>query len=292
VANFVYGDSCVSGDDKYVIAQFRQDTPMEWVAELRAFLVKDELKYKFFQPERHRVMANRRLWQRVRAGIERAEITIVDPFDYEYRVMLDLQECGAEYGFDFDDRAIYELTTDALIDGSPLRVAQIADYDWMENSFRDDPQGTFSTDRIRHRVGRKRRDAVVTAARAHAMISPSEKLQLIGLCSRFLMPNMVERTALIKKLGRVFDVEHPKSADLLNEFSVHVTVAADLSPSAVWGGSGRVVREENSRSIDHIQGADIAAGWAVDMLMLTGCDFAALARQFSWLSVNGVVIPG
>jgi len=106
------------------------------------------------------------------------------------------------------------------------------------------------------------------------------------------MPNMVERTALIKKLGRVFDVEHPKSADLLNDFSVRVTVAADLSPSAVWGGSGRVVREENSKSIDHIQGADIAAGWAVDMLMLTGCDFAALARQFSWLSVNGVVIPG
>jgi hypothetical protein len=48
VANFVYGDSCVSGDDKYVIAQFRQDDPMEWVADLRAFLVQDELKYKSF----------------------------------------------------------------------------------------------------------------------------------------------------------------------------------------------------------------------------------------------------
>jgi hypothetical protein len=237
-------------------------------------------------------VANKGLWQRVRAGIERAELTIVDPFDYEYKVLLDLQECGAECGFDFDDRAIYELTTDALIGDSPLRVAQITKYDWLAERFKEGPQGDFSTDIIKRRIGGKRRDAVVTAARAHAMISPSEKWELIGLCGGFSGFNLVKRISLIKKLARVFDVEHPKSADLLNEFSFRVAIAADLSPEAVWGASSRAVREEDSRNIDHIQGADIAAGWAVDTLMLTGCDFPTLARQFSWLSVNGVVIPG
>jgi hypothetical protein len=51
------------------------------------------------------------------------------------------------------------------------------------------------------------------------------------------------------------------------------------------------VREESSKNIDHIQGADIAAGWAVDILMLTN-DYAALARQFAVVSVNGLGIPG
>jgi hypothetical protein len=47
VPNFVYGDSCVSGDDKYVLAQFRHDASMAWVGELRAFLVKDEAGYTY-----------------------------------------------------------------------------------------------------------------------------------------------------------------------------------------------------------------------------------------------------
>jgi hypothetical protein len=265
---------------------------MDWVAELRTFLVKDELKYKFFQPERHRVQANKRLWQRVQAGIERAEITIVDPSYYEYRVLSDLQELGAEYGCDFDGRTVHELASSALLEDSPLRVAQNFGFDWLTKGFIEDPEGDFSTTEIKRRIGGKRRDVVVTAARAHAMISPSEKWQLIALCGSFALPNIMKRISLIKKLARVFDVEHPRSAALLNEFSVRLAVAADLSPKAVWDDSSRVVCEENSRTIDHIQGADIAAGWAVDTLMLTNSDYAALARQFFLVSVNGLAIPG
>jgi hypothetical protein len=61
---------------------------------------------------------------------------------------------------------------------------------------------------------------------------------------------------------------------------------------AFSNGSHRVVNEEKSESIDHIQGADIAAGWAVDTLMLTNGDYTALAKQFAWVSVNGVIIHG
>jgi len=292
VANFVYGDSCISGDDKYVIAQFRHDAPMGWVAELRAFLVKDELKYKYFQPERHRVVANKPLWRRVRAGVERAEITIVDPFEYQDRVLFDLQESGAEPGYDFDDRVVFELTSNALIEDSPLRAAQMSQFDWLANDFDTGTPEGFSTQQIKHRIGGRRRDAVVTAARAHAMVSPSEKWDLIRLCGGFDMPNMMERLAIIRRMGRVFDVEHAKSVVLLNEFHDRIAEAAQMPWLRTLDGSRRMVTEEKSEAIDHIQGADIAAGWAVDTLMLTNGDYPTLALQFAWVSVNGVVVPG
>ncbi len=246
--NYVYGDSCVSGDDKYVIAQFRHDAPMAWVAELRAFLVKDELKYKYFQPERHRVVANKQLWQRVRAGVERAEITIVDPFAYQDMVLFELQERGAEYGYDFDANVIYELTSNALIEDSPLRAAQMSEYDWMSNNFSGRTREGFSTEVIRRRIGGKRRDAIVTAARAHAMVSPSEKYDLIRLCTGFDMPNMLERVAIIRKMGRVFDIEHAKSVDVLNEFSDRIAEAAQLPFLSLTDGNQRVVSEENQKT--------------------------------------------
>lgn len=289
--NFVYGDSCVSGDDKYVIAQFRHDAPMSWVAELRTLLVQDELKYKHFQPQRHRVMANKSLWRRVVAGVERAEITIVDPFEYQNRVLCDLHELGAEYGYDYDERIVFEMTSDTMLEDSPLRAAQISQYDWLNNAFAKETREDFSTSTIRQRIGGKRRDAVVTAARAHAMITPSEKWDLIQLCSGLDIPTLPQRIAMIKKLGRVFDVEHAKSVNLLNDFSARIAEAAQLSHLAIFDGQ-RVVREERSENIDHIQGADIAAGWAVDFLMLSNGDYPGLARQFAWVSVNGVVMPG
>ena len=35
---FAYGDSVKTGDDKYVLAQFRHDAILTWVSELRSFL--------------------------------------------------------------------------------------------------------------------------------------------------------------------------------------------------------------------------------------------------------------
>ena len=290
--NYVYGDSCVSGDDKYVIAQFRHDAPMEWVARLRAYLVKDELKYKDFQPRRHQIQANKPLWKSVMSGIERAEITIVDPFEYQDYVLFDLQEKGAEPMYDFDARMVYEMATDAIIEDSPLGAAQVSEFDWMAAKFNERAHDDFSTAKIKKRIGGKRRDAVVTAARAHAMVSPSEKWDLIRICSGIGKPNMMESIRIIKKMGRIFDVEHAKSVEVLNEFSDRIAEAANLSHLAMFAGSHRTVSEKKSENIDHIQAADIAAGWAVDMLILTNGDYRPLARQFAWVSVNGVVVPG
>ncbi len=291
MANYVYGDSCVSGDDKYVIAQFRHDEPMEWVAELRAFLVKDELKYKDFQPKRHWIQSNKPLWKRLNAGLERAEITIVDPFEYQGSVLFDLEQQGAEAGHDYDLQMFYEMVSDALIEDSPLRAAQISQWDYFMDHFRAHKAGDFTTASIRKRIGGKRKDAVITAARAHAMVSPTEKLDLIRITSGFDQPNMMESIEIIKKMGRIFDIEHAPSVALLNEFSDRIAQAAHLPQLSFLDGQSKVVSEEKSENVDHIQGADIAAGWAVDMLMLTDGDYRALARQFKWVSVNGVVIP-
>jgi len=51
------------------------------------------------------------------------------------------------------------------------------------------------------------------------------------------------------------------------------------------------VSEGKSQDIDHIQAADLAAGWAVDLLTLTNGDYRALAQRFAWVGVNGVIVP-
>ncbi len=49
---FAYGDSVKTGDDKYVLAQFRYDAILAWVAELRSFLDLKELKWRDYKNRR------------------------------------------------------------------------------------------------------------------------------------------------------------------------------------------------------------------------------------------------
>ena len=90
----------------------------------------------------------------------------------------------------------------------------------------------------------------------------------------------------------MFDVEHPRSLPILNEFSERLAHAAGVphSISRVLRRNG-IVSEGKSQDIDHIQAADLAAGWAVDLLTLTNGDFHALAQRFAWVGVNGVIVP-
>ena len=133
---FKYGDACESGDDKYVVAQFRSDASLAWVSDLRSFLNLAELKYQDFHPRRHQVMSNAEMWAR-----------------------------------------------------------------------------------LTHAAG----------------------------------------------VGNV---------------------------ASILRGSSKMVSEEKSQSIDHIQAADMAAGWAVDLLIFSHGDYVELAKRFAWVGVNGVVVPG
>jgi hypothetical protein len=126
------------------------------------------------------------------------------------------------------------------------------------------------------------------------MLSPSERRQMIAICSPLgsSVPHGTRR-ALLAKMCRVFDVEHPSSVSILNEFSERITHAAGMrNVASVLKDGSKMVSESDSRNIDHIQAADIAAGWAVDMLMCNRGDYRELAKRFAWVGVNGLVIPG
>jgi len=293
VPNYVYGDACVSGDDKYVIAQYRAGTPMEWVLELRAFLMKDELKYKYFIPERHRVVSKKELWQRVNAGVKAAEITIVDPALYEESERAILEGRGAEFGVDFDSFFLRELAGNAILEASPLNAASYSEYDWLsDNSHYYGPRPSrFSGSEIKARVGGKLKHAVLTAARAHAMVSPSEHQELILMCSGAEMPSPGRQIELIKRMARVFDAENEKSVGVLNEFAERIAHASHFRRVGHLYGAAPVVAEANSQSIAELQAADMAAGWAVDLLTFNGGDLRIVANHFAWVSSNGVVIP-
>jgi hypothetical protein len=95
---FKYGDACESGDDKYVVAQFRSDASLAWVPDLRSFLNLAELKYRDFHPRRHQVMSNAEMWAKFEKGVQQAEITIVDPLYYKQAVLESRRLAGPEGG--------------------------------------------------------------------------------------------------------------------------------------------------------------------------------------------------
>lgn len=125
------------------------------------------------------------------------------------------------------------------------------------------------------------------------MLSPSEYQEL-----RFIVGNPLYRGGLarnmerIKGLAHVFDVEHAKSVPLLNELVGQIAEVSGVRRQlATNTQQDNPVREASSTSSDHIQAADIAAGWASDLLVATNNDFRALARQVRWITVNGVSVP-
>ena len=112
---FKYGDACESGDDKYVVAQFRSNASLAWVSDLRSFLNLPELKYRDFHPRRHQVMSNAEIWAKFERGVQQAEITIVDPLFYRHAVLDDWLDQGAEEGIDFDLKMVNDSAGELLV---------------------------------------------------------------------------------------------------------------------------------------------------------------------------------
>jgi len=293
MANFTYGDSSRTGDDKYVLAQFRSDASLAWVGELRSFLVRDELKYKWFVPERHRVMSNAELWRRVENGVHQAEITIIDPRSYSDFAIAELLEQQAEPGIDFDLKTINEKSGQYIIEWSPVGRIGAFDLDWLADNTNFENPSDFTSHGLKKRAGGKLRDAVVLAARSHAMVTPAELSEILSSSFGGGALDYQTRMKYVADVTRVFDIEHPKSLPILNEFAQRLAHAAGV-PRSITHVMNRTKRvyESTSHDVDHIQAADLAAGWAVDLLTLTNGDYRAVAQRFAWVGVNGVVIPG
>jgi hypothetical protein len=294
---FAYGDSVKTGDDKYVLAQFRHDAILAWVGELRSFLNLEELKWRDYRNRREYVLSNRELSQKVRSGLEQAELTIIDLPMYRRITLSDLIDQGAEAGYDYDLTILNNLTARRMISESPLgRLSHLEDHlEYIPFTyFSDQSRPSSSPAELQARAGGKLTDAVVLAARAHSMLSPSETMEVVLALGggAYGPPSLAGALDIVKSMGRAFDVEHEKSLPILNELVDKVARAARLPTFVVSRGREKAISEEASHTTDHMQAADLAAGWAADLLLATNGDYRALAKLFRWVGVNGIAIPG
>jgi len=142
--------------------------------------VKDELKYKWFVPERHRVRSNPELWERVENGVHQAEITIIDPRSYKDFAIAELLEQQAIPGVDFDIQTVNEMSGEYIIEWSPVGRIGAFSLDWVADNTNFEDATDFTSQGLKKRAGGKLRDAVVLAARSHAMVTPSELNEILA----------------------------------------------------------------------------------------------------------------
>jgi len=277
---------------KYVLAQFRSDADLDWVAGVRRVCVLDELKWEAFKAKRPYLKEQKGLWSSVERGVAQATIVVIDPEPVESNLRRSLEAEGAEEGVDFDRKKLVDGCATALIAGTPVaylpnEIARILGWYPPELylSFHD-----FTPESIRQHVGLGLRDAKVFAARAHATFDVASAWDA-SATSTDLFRQPAHRLVLCELLSteRIFDEEHPRSAAFLNK-AVDV-IAERLESVLPISGSivdRPLVREYDSRAVDHIQAADIAAGWARELLDLA--DERAVAGRFARVIVNGTLV--
>jgi hypothetical protein len=207
-------------------------------------------------------MANSELWKRVENGIHQAEITIIDPRSYRDFAIAELLEQQAEPGIDFDVKTINEISGQYIIEWSPVGRLGAFDLDWIADNTNFQDGTDFTTRGLNKRAGGKLRDAVVLAARSHAMVSPSELSEILSNSFGGGVIDFQTRMKHIGEVTRVFDVEHPRSIPILNEFAERLAHAAGVPRSLTHAMNRKAgIWETSSHDVDHIQAADLAAGY-------------------------------
>jgi hypothetical protein len=289
-----YGDSTTTEGGplcKYVLAQFRSDADLSWVINARNALTVEELKWKVIRARRPHLKNSTDLWSEIVAGVGQAMIVVIDPEPLGRRVRERFLADGAYEGRDFNNDDIIKGCASALIAGTPVaylpnELARVLGWypPALHLSF-----AQFTPEGIQRKIGSGLRDAKVFAARAHATFDPPTSQQG-ATTDVFRSPATPLVVAELLSTGRVFDVEHAESAALLNEVSDAIadSLASVLPVSGIIAGKP-LVAEYDSKAFDHLQAADIAAGWARELLELG--DERALARAFKRVLLNGHPIP-
>ena len=287
-----YGDATsVPGGplSPYVLAQLPGESQLGWVQELRSLSAVDELKWKVFQTRREAIQAKGDLWKQILASMKTATIVIIKPQDIADGVQAWLDKERAEVHVDYKRLDIIEYCSVSLIAETP--VAYLPNR--ISQSLNLYPQELFLSfekfvpQNILRDIGGGLRDAKVFAARAHAMFDPR------NMPSRFASTADAfygyERAPILHELvstQRTFDVEHAKSVKVLNDAADTITGA--LGEALMLPGEMSdqpLVREFTSHDVDHLQAADIAAGWAHELIALG--DERALLAKFGRVLVNG-----
>ena len=295
-ASSTYGDSTTTEGGrlrKYVLAQLRSDADLDWVSQLRARLVKDELKYADFKAARPRLRGEQLLWQRVERGVAQASIIVIDPEPIEVEIR-EVVRATARGNPDplLEEKIVTEACASAIVANTPIaylplelaRAVPWGAYDLLANVER------FTPHRIRERIGGGLRSAQIFAARAHALFDLTRAGDNLRATEDvFRSPLAPVMFAELLATSRAFDDESPATLPVLNEAANEIGMALETRfPD--WGEPAErpLVREVSSRAIDEIQAADIAAGWARDVLEVS--EPRSLGAQFERVWINGTRI--
>jgi hypothetical protein len=294
-ATSTFADACQTGGGplrKYVLAQYPGGAALEWVRELRTLLVKDELKYRDFREARPRLMGMKPLWENIEKGLAQATIIVIDPEPVAGAVLRYYHEERAEPGIDYTQRDVIDQCATALVAGTPithLTSILVEEISWSYFAPVIELR-SFAPAKIRKKLGGGLKDAVVFAARAHAMFDLEKVDATIG-STRDVLVSPLKKVLLLELLttSRVFDSEHPSSIDVLND-AADAIASSMLDVLPIWPSHAdtALIREVDSQAIDELQAADIAAGWARELVELG--NYRAVAQKFRRVYLNGSIV--
>jgi hypothetical protein len=237
VSYSTFGDSTTTEGPfrKYVLAQFRSDADLAWVVDLRAELVADELKYKAFRKARYRIRQNRDLWKAVETGVGQATIIVSDPTPLVDAARDSYVAQGGKEGTDFGDTELHRDGAAALIAMTPIAFLpdELVKASFWAPGQRLGSLNDFSPKQIQDEIGDGLKTAAVFAARAHAtfdVVTRDAGAKTTRDVYRSPLAPVILRELM--SVSRLFDEEHPASADLLNRASdeIGMFIAARLRP--------------------------------------------------------------
>lgn len=270
---------------KYVIAQFRGDARLDWVQRLRSMLGVDELKYGNIQERRPKLKLDRELWGQIENGVGQATIIVSDPAPFYHSSKFLLEQQGAKENIDFSKNDLIQRSSIAILDNTPIaympfEMMRLSGFRGKEVARLD----AFSPLVIQTALGNNLRKAKVFAARAHAMFdTPAIAEHVSNLNNALRSPAATVLLAEILSTSRVFDEEEPKSIDFLN--SALEEMAISLSHELPIITRRGKISEAKSQTINELQAADVAAGWAREIIDISGS--SALANKFERVWING-----
>jgi hypothetical protein len=290
----------------YVLARFSSSASFEWVKRARSFLVKTELKYRDLGSAGFDlVLARFPSYEAADLGrllireASTATIFLADSESYAQEIVSAKLKEGAEYAYDFGIPDVIRETAEQMIRDIPLyrlkpyEISEVIEpfsafsYRFKSRTrFNMRPRSAMEPPRILQQIGGKLRDAEVFAARAYCLLDVGDRKthQSVPEERLYSRLTLAGRGVLESALAvpMVFDRDHAASIVVLNE-SIHALQRTDLPFETNFE---QLIREEDSRAVDALQAADIAAGFARDLLDRKG--LRALAAQFRRVLLNGV----
>ena len=285
-----FGDSTKTpgqhiNDRCYILAQFSENSNLDWAYDLRAALGGGELKYGKYLELRHLIQANQHLWKKVLSGTAEATIVVIENRFYIEAIAYSLASEGAELGHDVAFEDILREAALCMIDHAPIMRLQDLEPTLLSGVIprcRYQPH-QYTPAIVYERIGHKFNDAATFAARAHAIFDLD---CLKGAASTNELFQSPHRRALLLDIGavdRVFDKEHPKSAAMLDEMLTSLEFDRVNS-----GARQHRISESSSDSHEALQAADFCAGLASEIMMNASDDRErALRSRFRRVIFNG-----